>query len=108
MDLEFFNNLINNVKESDFMQNFINELTNFIENNSELNMTNQSTKYSNYWDYQNFMEDNVAATIGISRWSADITYRNELSNAIDDSILKLSESEGTLYRKQFMANGRDR
>lgn len=105
MDLEIFNNLINNVRESDFVQKFMKELSNFIENNCKLNEINQPTKYSKYWDYQNFMEDNVAASIGISRWSADIRYRDELSDAIDNSILKLAEKEGTLYRKQFMANG---
>ena len=104
MDLEILGNLINNVKESDFVQNFIKELSKFLENNNS-NMINENNKYSKYWDYQNFMEDNVAASIGISRWSADIKYRDELSDAIDESILKLSESEGTLYRKQFMANG---
>ena len=105
MDLEILGNLINNVKESDFVQNFMKELSKFLENNNNSNMINGTNKYSNYWDYQNFMEDIVAAGIGISRWSADIKYRDELSNAIDESILKLSESEGTLYRKQFMANG---
>lgn len=105
MDLEFFNKLINNVKESDFVQNFMNELTNFLENNAKLNMDNQSTKYSKYWDYQKFMEDNVAASIGISRWSADIRYRDELAEAIDDSILELAETEGALYRKKSTPNG---
>lgn len=105
MDLEIFNNVINNIKESDLVQNFIKELTNFLETRNSINITNETNKYSNYWDYQNFMEDNVAASIGISRWSADIRYRDELSDAIDESILKLSESEGTLYRKKFMANG---
>jgi len=105
LNLEFFNNLINNVKESDFVQNFMNELANFLENNIKLNVSNQSTKYSQYWDCQNFMEDSVAASIGISRWSADVRYHDELNKAIEDSILKLSESEGVLYRKQFMPNG---
>lgn len=81
------------------------ELSKFLENNNNSNMINETNKYSKYWDYQNFMEDNVAASIGISRWSADIKYRDELSDAIDNSILKLAEKEGTLYRKQFMANG---
>lgn len=100
MNLEFINKLVNNVKENDLIQNFINELSNFIENNNK-----QSTKYSKYWEYQNFMEDNVAASIGISRWSADNRYSDELSEAIDNSILELSEKEGPLYRKKFMANG---
>lgn len=43
--------------------------------------------------------------IEISRWSADIKCCDELSDAIDNSILELAEKEGTLYRKQFMANG---
>lgn len=101
MDLEFFNDIINNIKESDFVQNFLKELSNLIENN----VNSQASKYSDYWDYQKFMEDNVAASIGISKWSADITYHDELSKAIDDSILKLAEKEGALYRKQFKPNG---
>jgi len=100
LNLEFINKLVNNVKESDFVQNFINELSNFIKNNK-----NQSTKYSKYWEYQNFMEDNVAASIGISRWSADNRYSDELNQVIDNSILELSKKEGVLYRKKFMANG---
>jgi len=100
LNLEFINKLVNNIKENDLVQNFINELSYFIENNK-----NQSTKYSRYWEYQNFMEDNVAATIGISRWSADNRYSKELSEAIDNSILELAEKEGALYRKKFMANG---
>ena len=101
MDLEFFNDIINNIKESDYVQNFLKELSNLIENN----VNSQASKYSDYWDYQKFMEDNVAASIGISKWSADITYHDELSKAIDDSILKLAEKEGALYRKQFKPNG---
>ena len=84
-----------------FLQNFLKELSNLIENN----VNSQASKYSDYWDYQKFMEDNVAASIGISKWSADITYHDELSKAIDDSILKLAEKEGALYRKQFKPNG---
>ncbi len=101
MDLEFFNNIINNIKESDFVQNFIKELSNLMENS----VNSQASKYSDYWDGQKFMEDNVAANIGISRWNADITYHDELSKAIDDSMLKLAEQEGALYRKQFKPNG---
>jgi len=100
LELDFLNKIVNNIKESDLVQNFVNELSYFIEKN-----TNQSTRYSKYWEYQNFMEDNVAASIGISRWGADITFRNELSEAIDNSILELSEKEGALYRKKAMPNG---
>ena len=105
MDLEIFNNVINSVKESEFVQSFMKELSKFLEKNNNSNMINETNKYSKYWEYQNFMEENVAATIGISRWSADIKYRDKLSEAIDNSILKLTEKEGTLYRKQFVANG---
>ena len=100
MDLKIFNNLINNIKESDFVQNFINELSNFLENNK-----NPITKYSKYWEYQNFMEDNVAATIAISKWSADNRYCDELSEVIDNSILELAQKEGVLYRKKYMPKG---
>ncbi|MBO5004556.1 MAG: hypothetical protein J6D03_04795 [Clostridia bacterium] len=92
---------------SDFVNNFINELKAYLEKGDNKNImnVNKESKYSNYWDYQNFMEDNVAATIGLSRWGTNITYYDELNKAVDDSILEISESEGTLYRKQFSSNG---
>ena len=108
MDLDFFKELDNNLRNSEvkeIIDKFINELSDYIQNNSRNNIINEPNKYSEYWDYQNFMEDNVAASIGISRWGADIRYRDELSEAIDNSILELAEKEGTLYRKQFMPNG---
>ena len=92
---------------SDFVSNFINELKDYLENGDDrniMNLTNQN-KYNNYWKYQNFMEDNVSAKIGLSRWGNDITYHDELSKAVDDSIIEIAENEDTLYRKQFMSNG---
>lgn len=105
MDLEIFSNLTSNIQERSFMKNFINELTNFRESNKRPNTVNKPNKYSKYWYYQNFIEDNVAANIGISRWGANIKYHKELSESVNNSILKLTEKEGTLYRKQFMPNG---
>lgn len=102
MNLELFNNLTNNTKEKEIMQKFIGELSAFIKDNVK---SNETAKYNQYWKYQNFLEDNVAASIGISRYGADIRYRNNLGDAVDNAILKLSETEGTLYRKQFMPNG---
>lgn len=102
LDLELFNNLIVNTKEREAMQKFIGELSDFIKDNVK---SNEMAKYSQYWEYQNFFEDNVAANIGISRYGADVRYRNNLSDAVDNAILKLSETEGTLYRKQFIPNG---
>lgn len=92
---------------SDFVNNFINELKDYLEKGDNKNIMNVSNKnkYSNYWDYQNFIEDNVSATIGLSRYGNDITYYNDLNKAVDDSILELSEKEGTLYRKRFSSNG---
>ncbi len=92
---------------SDFVSNFINELKDYLEKGDDrniMNLTNQN-KYNNYWKYQNFMEDNVSAKIGLSRWGNDITYHDELSKAVDDSIIEIAENEDTLYRKQFMSNG---
>lgn len=108
MDLDFFKNLENKLKDvevNDFIGKFIDELKDFLENNNVLKQTNQTSKYDSYWKYQNFMEDNVSAQIGLSRYANDITYHDELSEAVDDSILELSAQEGTLYRKQFSANG---
>ena len=92
---------------SNFINEFMEELKEYLEkgdNRNSMNVVNQN-KYSNYWDYQNFIEDNVSANIGLSRWGTDITYNDKLNKAVDDSILELSEKEGTLYRKQFTANG---
>ena len=113
MNLEDFSlkNLGKDLLESkglvNFLNNFINELKEYLEKDKGQNMINLNVenKYSNYWQYQNFMEDNVAATIGLSRWGADITYYDELGEAVGNSILELSKKEGTLYRKQFFANG---
>lgn len=92
---------------SDFVNNFINELKDYLEKGDNKNImnVNKESKYSNYWDYQNFIEDNVSATIGLSRYGTNITYYNELNKAVDDSILEISKGEGTLYRKQFSSNG---
>lgn len=92
---------------SDFVNNFINELKDYLEKGDNKNImnVNKESKYSNYWDYQNFIEDNVSATIGLSRYGTNITYYNELNKAVDDSILEILEGEGTLYRKQFSSNG---
>lgn len=103
MTLDLFKNLANEIKESNLVQNFIKEISNYIEKNSELKL--EENKYSDYWDYQNFIEDNVAATIGISRWATVVTYSDDLRESVDESIFELSKREGTLYRKQFMANG---
>ena len=101
--------LIENKVLSNLVNGFMTEIKEFLEkddNKNNINVDNQN-KYSNYWKYQNFMEDNVAATIGLSRWGADITYYDALGKAVDDSILELSKKEGTLYRKKFSANGSD-
>ncbi len=92
---------------SNFVNEFINELKGYLEkgnNRNIMNIVNQN-KYSNYWEYQNFMEDNVSAKIGLSRWGNDVNYYDDLSKAVDDSIMEIAEREGTLYRKQFTANG---
>ena len=92
---------------SSFVNNFINELKDYLEkgnNRNVMNAVNQN-KYSNYWEYQNFIEDNVSARVGLSRWGNDITYYDELAKAVDDSIFELTSKEGTLYRNQFPANG---
>ena len=102
-------NLLESKTLSNFVNEFINELRGYLEkgNNRNIMKVVNQNKYNNYWEYQNFMEDNVSANIGLSRWGTDITYNNELSKAVDDSILELAEKEGALYRKQFTRNGSD-
>ena len=100
-------NLIESKALSNFVNEFINELKGYLEKGNNRNITKivNQNKYSNYWEYQNFMEDNVSANIGLSRWGNDTTYYDDLNKAVDDSILEIAEREGTLYRKQFTANG---
>ncbi len=75
--------LLESKRLADFVNNFINELNECLEKDKGQNRTNlnKENKYNNYWQYQNFMEDNVAAIIGLSRWGADITYYDKLSKA---------------------------
>ena len=44
-------NNLKNVEVKEKIDEFLKELSNFLENNSKLNISNQSTKYSKYWDY---------------------------------------------------------
>ena len=110
MNLEDFNvqkignNLSKNKSLSNFANSLINELKEYLENGKSQNLVNIS-KYSEYWKAQRFIEDNVASKIGLSRLNANITYNTELRKAINDSILKISEKEGTLYRKKYSVNG---
>ena len=98
--------LLENNVLSNLVSNFINELKNYLDENKNTNIiNNQENKYADYWTYENIMEDGVAATIGLSRSGAEMTYRKELNKAIEESILELSEQEGTLYRKKYPPNG---
>lgn len=105
MDLEFLNNIKNNIKESNIGKDFLNELTNFFKDNKDKFISGNNSKYDEYWNYQKNIDEIVSAKIGISKWSTDIRYHKELNKVIEDSILELSETEGTLYRKKFSANG---
>lgn len=97
MELDIAQNLTNKANEKGTVNKFIEELNGVIKNEHNLNIVDKSEKYMDYWDYQKFMEDNVSATIGLSRWDNDITYSNELQKAVEESILELSEREGHIY-----------
>lgn len=104
MDLDNFY-LKNNEKSLEpnrIIVNSINSLINELSN--YLAKCDNGNKYNSYWNYQNFIEDNVSAKVGISRWGNDITYYDDLGKAVDDTILELANKEGALYRKQFMWN----
>lgn len=111
MNLVDFKNLGKDLFESkvvsNFVNEFINELKEYLEKGNNRNVMNivSQNKYSNYWEYQNFIEDNVSARVGLSRWGNDISYYDELDKVVDDSILDISNKEGTIYRKQFIWNG---
>lgn len=59
----FGKELFQNEKLTNFANEFIKELGNYLENKIEKEERNMKmeNKYSNYWKYQNFMEDNVSA-----------------------------------------------
>ena len=98
MGLELLNDLANKIKKSNFVSEFVKELQNSFDN------TKIVDKYSSYWKYQNFIEDNVAAKIGISRWGANFKYKDDLKKKVEEILLELSK-EGTIYRKKFTPNG---
>ena len=102
MNLSDFSNksLSENLLSNKIISNFINELKEVFE---KKNLSNN--KYSDYWSSQKFIEDNVSCKIGISKYGANIIYSDEISKKINNSILQISEKEGTLYRKKFPANG---
>lgn len=50
MSLDLFNDLINKVKESDFVNNFINELTDYLKNTNEKGETQLNNEQSNKLD----------------------------------------------------------
>ena len=112
MDIGEFNikNLGNSLNEnkvlSRFVSSFIDELKDYLEKGDRRNKMEEVNKYSNYWDYQNCIEENVSARIGLSRWGNDNTYYDELNQIVDDIILEISKEE-TVYRKQFPAVGND-
>ncbi len=101
MNLSDFSNksLSENLLSNKIISNFINELKEVFE---KKNLSNN--KYSDYWSSQKFIEDNVSCKIGISRYGANIIYSDEISKKINNSVLQISEKEGTLYRKKFPAN----
>ena len=104
MDLDNFY-LKNNEKSLDPNRTIVNSINSLInELSNYLAKGDNGNKYNSYWNYQNFIEDNVSAKVGISRWGNDITYYDDLGKAVDDTILELANKEGTLYRKQFMWN----
>lgn len=100
-------NLIENKSLSNFINSFISELRENLEKRNSQKVINNvyNNKYINYWKYQNFIEDSVSATIGLSRWSNDFTYHDDLRKLVNDSIIEIAEKEKTLYRKKYFANG---
>lgn len=69
------------------------EEKNFVENQKEYNFIDQSERYKEFWEYQNSLEDNVCAILGISRYEKDNIYFDEIYKAVDKSIFELSDRE---------------
>ena len=56
MNLDLFNNVINNIKESDTIKKFINELTDYLKNSK--NETDNQDQSKNIDEKQNLREEN--------------------------------------------------
>lgn len=81
MDLDLFNNLINKVKESDFVQNFMTELSNYLEN--------LDVKGGNQMEKQEISQEN-----------------NSRTNELESERLDLGKVENALYQVvDFSSNG---
>lgn len=81
---------LKNYLENDFSVN-----KNMIENKKQYNFIDLSERYQNFWEYKNDFEDNVCATLGISRYDRDIKYNEELYKAVEKSIFEITKREGT-------------
>lgn len=59
MGLEIFNDIINKVKESDFVQNFIEELTNYLKNKGEVKVEDNLLKKETLYQVVDFSSKGV-------------------------------------------------
>lgn len=93
MNLDLVNDLFNNLKENKFVQNFMKELSNYLENNQKSN--------SGFADERTPILDNILS-------SKNITIGNE--NSIrwkeDDVILKYAEKTGSAEPMYFVKDSK--
>ena len=109
MQLNLENSISKTKIANDNISNFINDLKKCLEKNTAIstetkqyNFIDQSERYKDYWDYQNDLEDNVCAILGISRCDREEKYFDKLYKAVDESIFEIAKREGTAI---YIANG---
>ena len=79
MNLDFFNDLINKVKESDFVQNFMTELSNYLEKNIEKGDNKMEMEKDNN-SLNNYKEENCLYQV--VDFSSDGVYLQNTNNNI--------------------------
>ena len=87
------NDLITDLKN--YLENDFSINKSAIQNKKQYNFIDLSKRYQDFWEYKNDFEDNVCATLGISRYDRDIKYNEELYKAVDKSIFEIAQREGT-------------
>lgn len=104
MNLDISNDITKDKAVDIEIQDFMNELENSMKDTKTQNILEIPEKYREFWEYRNGMEDDVAASLGLSRLLSDNFYHLSKSNPIKNQLNQLSKEEGTLYRKNSFSH----
>ena len=98
MNLNLVNDLFNNLKENKFVQNFIKELSNYLENNTKNNL---SCKNEEIPIIEDILSKNNFTTANKNsiRWNLDdVVLKYTQKNSVSDEIYFVKEDKDNVYK----------